>query len=791
MKTMNAMRNECYMCRITRSTRVYKTPYDMSPTEQIAEAGGMFLSYRQYGSAQSDLLMEITSPVDKEHASTLPYDTWMPSNFVEFYPVDIPENDRLPIYDRCNEYFIVNSEFISLYDNSQSDNTQEIVLIKGDFVEADRKIKVETAKRTEMKYRIKSVNKNPNHPAVGLWFIAETKVIYQSAKILQHETQPVSAVSANYAYRNRAATYTTLSSTGTATTYAIETPSLTELATGQTSAAQNMATELKDAAASEQEVEDAKEEAATTAGIPDENVEAIDKITYNNISGTAGYKNLYEKYGMRYYGESLMSIPLGRMLFVHGMPFQYTAITDRRTNSGTTYGQEPLTDDAVTSGDMDMYGRSFAGDIAANMPIAVIVPGTPKFLTNIKQSIFGYGGDSENTSAQEAWLPLFSNLTDTELTDAIEKLMDGNNDSYQYYSIEVNTTEYFNFVNALCQTTARFMGLTDFTYRGKTCDKFNWKTYNTAADQDYSIFQEVAGLNDGVSFAFDPMSSVSDSMSNSTGESQFAGMFNDISAKARELEFMLGSTALSDSGIFDFVDTTDYTAQVATIGDGLLSGITNPMSVIYAFIKNASHGMNVRFPQLWQDSSFSKSYDLDMRFITPYATAFCKWRYVLVPFLHIFTFVAPQSKDSVINYSRPFLIKAYSRGYFNVEMGIIDTIQWKRFGDGDMIGEDGIPTQMDVSVSFMDLYQQLAISMFNGEITGDVSRMAIFFNNTGLMDLLGSLSGVNTNRFNLGERLSLYASTAIGAFSATGSNFMSHISDRLRNSNIVRWLVGS
>ena len=149
-----------------------------------------------------------------------------------------------------------------------------------------------------------------------------------------------------------------------------------------------------------------------------------------------------------------------------------------------------------------------------------------------------------------------------------------------------------------------------------------------------------------------------------------------------------------------------------------------------------------------------------------------------------------------MNYSRPFLIKAYSRGYFNVEMGLIDSIQWKRYGEGDMISEDGVPTEIDVSISFHDLYQQLAISLFHGaegsekDITMNMQRIAVFFNNSGLMDMLGSLSGVNTNRFNLGEKLSLFASTAIGAFSATGSNVLSHISDRVRNSSLMKFIYG-
>ena len=59
--------------------------------------------------------------------------------------------------------------------------------------------------------------------------------------------------------------------------------------------------------------------------------------------------------------------PIGTMNHIHGMPFQWTSLTDRR------YGT-------------DFYGRAFARNIAANLPVVVIAPGKPKFLTNVTSS---------------------------------------------------------------------------------------------------------------------------------------------------------------------------------------------------------------------------------------------------------------------------------------------------------------------------------------------------------------------------------------------------------------------
>jgi hypothetical protein len=300
-----------------------------------------------------------------------------------------------------------------------------------------------------------------------------------------------------------------------------------------------------------------------------------------------------------------------------------------------------------------------------------------------------------------------------------------------------------------------------------------------AADQDYSTFAQVMGTDGGISFAFDPVSAISDSLTNSTGESQFASMLNGLSSKARELDFMGGSTGID--AIDELMGDTDYEAATAQANSGLFSGLLTPLSHITTFLKNAGHGMNVRFPQIWNDSSSTKSYSIDMKFLTPYATAFCKWRYVLVPFLSWFALAAPHSDNSLVNYSRPYLIRAFSKGYFNVEMGIVSSIQWKRFGDGDMISADGIPTEIDVTVDFEDLYQQLAMSKFTGDITASSKAVGIFFNNTGLMDLIGTLSGVNMNKISISDRMSLYTSAWAGALTDTGTNFMRSISDRVSN----------
>lgn len=808
--------SNCYMCRVTGITRVYTNPSDMKPSTHTILPGEMFISNQQ-ADIGSSTLFQISSPVSQERMLSIPYDTWIPSTYLDYAPIEVVEEDyeELPSPKECHEYFVVKINYNTFYEHSQSSEGYSWPVKVGTVIEVDRSIEIKNDNVVNMRYRVKSVDGSTDTKEVGMWILGNPTFYQNDTKYQDHTKNTLetiqeedvpervkfrSAVRRSSPARSGGNPENSIIYTGEKKTQTSPFGSSTAVDVGQNLVkqagenAKNLSNksktdkDLKDSGnTSGTDTDDANTDVSTWER-PQEDLDEYAKITYTEMSD---YVGLYKKYNMTYLGESLMSIPIGRMTFVHGMPFQYTYLTDRRLNNNTAYSKEP-SGNFIKSGNLDMYGRMFAGDIAANTPICSIVPGTPVFLTNIKQSLFGVDSNASNKE-RGGWLPVLSQVTDFNIGDAIKSIIDQNDDkAYQYYSMEVNTTEYFNFVNALCQTTARFMGLGNVAYRNRSCTAFDWSNYNQAAEQDYSMFEEVAGMNNGISFAFDPMSSISDTLNNSTKDSDLAGMLNGLSEKARELEFMLGTGGIS----LDIVNSSDYEAALASVSDGVLSGIRNPLSVISSFISNATHGMNVRFPEMWSDSTLSRSYDIDMKFITPYATQFCKWRYVIVPFLHLFCLAAPQSKDTIMNYSRPFLIKAYSRGYFNVEMGLIDSIQWKRYGEGDMISEDGVPTEIDVSISFHDLYQQLAISLFHGaegsekDIAMNMQRIAVFFNNSGLMDMLGSLSGVNTNRFNLGEKLSLFASTAIGAFSATGSNVLSHISDRVRNSSLMKFIYG-
>lgn len=490
---------------------------------------------------------------------------------------------------------------------------------------------------------------------------------------------------------------------------------------------------------------------------------------YTKISGSNSdiVKKLYDIYELEYPEQSLMSIPLDRMNFVHGMPFQFSPIADRRR--GAKNGTE-------TPGVTDSYGLVFAREVLAQVPIVVFAPGRPQFLSRLKAGFFGHKG--ANTSIKDMWMPLFHGADGTVESALMSIVQDGG--EYDYYTMNIDTADYYNYVNMICKTSARNMGLTSPLPIAGTGNKIpmhlDWSKYNVDVDINckQDSIMSVLGMNSGVAFAFDPQSSITDSLSTSTTESQLTGMLNQLSSTSRELAFVMGQ-ATEGNVTFGQLDESDWNQVAQSYQEASSNGKHPVIDSISRYWNNISNGLNIRFPEIWQDSTQTKSYSVDMHFVSPYAAAVSVWRHVLVPFWHIFVLAAPQSMKKIGSYDSPFLIRAFSKGYFNVEMGIIESLSYKRFGDGDMITANGIPTQIDVSVDFKDMYHVLAISPYAPR------NMQLFFNNAGLLDLIGTLSGVNMNRLGLSERISLYVYAGVESIRSMGSNFMNHVRDRTRN----------
>ena len=795
--------NKAYLCRTIRSTKLYARPNDIKSTNIIIP-GDITITTSNVCDNGIVKFLKISDVLTGENKEWV--DLWISNDEVEKTEIlQEEETSQETQFDdsvAIDEQLVIKASNILLYENEYAGTGISMDLPVGSLIISDRMININFNGTKQTRYRIKELydpDGNNLFLVDGCWVRlgSEVSLISDIEDVKIDQNYPI----LRYAARDR------------------------KPGTGSTTSSQSKNDKRRQQQinlANEKKFQEAKKAAnnvtvanvmaaSAVSGInpgastirktsqSGNSVQTQNRNVTNIVNQTYDvetFNNAVEGYRQGYQstGKSIMGTPIGRMLFVHGMPFQFTHYTDRRPGSEKQYGNSSEYYDltrvgrSTSSATADFYGRIFEKEIASNIPIMSVVPGEPQFLTMntgrfVLPSVTGASNKLKNEFSK-----LFS-ADDFEvgsIVDSSNALARGSN-VYQYYSMTINTKEYFKYVNTLCRMSAILMGLKDFTYNGKSCTDIDWGDQNSTTSNggsDFNLFEEVIGVDGGVSFAYDPGSSVTDSLGNSLSESQFANLLKTLSGKAKEFSFIAGSMGY-DRDWTSAVDNTDYDKAMSTIGGSNLFGPNSLVGRLATFISNAGRGMNVRFPQIWQDSTYSKSYSVDMKFVTPYATNFCKWRYVLVPFFHCFAFAAPRMINSLTNYSRPFLIRAYSKGYFNVEMGMIESLQWRRFGDGDMISDDGIPTEIDVTIDFVDMYQALGMSKIDGGIFGVFNsslsaQVGLFFNNSGLMDLLGTLSGVNMNRMNMKERFALYWNAYYTGITNMPGNFKRAIQDRLR-----------
>ena len=205
-----------------------------------------------------------------------------------------------------------------------------------------------------------------------------------------------------------------------------------------------------------------------------------------------------------------------------------------------------------------------------------------------------------------------------------------------------------------------------------------------------------------------------------------------------ELRFLLGDqsalTALAETAA-DWADSLadGLSGLTDTLAGGMLSDLSQ------TGINTVIHGGKIVFPKIWQDSSFSRSYSFSIKLRSPDHDSVSIFLNLLVPYIHLLALTLPRGNtDDPNSYLSPFLVKAYCKGMFNVDMGIITDLSVTR-GAECQWNDDGLPTQIDINITIEDLYSSLFMSAGSGNVF-DAYAVA---KNTAMVDFLANMAGLN------------------------------------------------
>lgn len=431
----------------------------------------------------------------------------------------------------------------------------------------------------------------------------------------------------------------------------------------------------------------------------------------------------------------LNSDPMG----FFGIPYQFDENTDEKLPGG-------------------IYGVTYARKILSRMPIMIITPGRAQFMADFKKSakyfelskLMGISPTDE------------SDANDVTLADLIGSNTTGGEiiNSGRYFTFEFDDVNYFKYVNPMCQAGAKFLGIdqavigVDSVNDGASKDSvgklisFDW------SKAVVNTIKRNIRAEKTISFYVDGYTTSDEDFSNSTTESQLANKINQFADIGREIQFLLGTPSghtphwMKPIDLQSTIDDIQAMSNEYLRENGLLTDIAKNFATV-------ATGGQLLFPEIWADSEYSKSFNVSIKLRTPDNDVLSWYLNIYVPLCHLVALTMPRQVETnegnrVPNgYMSPFLIRAYLKGAFNCDCGIVTSLSISRGKEGSWT-INGLPTEVDVNMSFKDLYSMIMLSK-------STNKVSWFMANTGLMDYIACNCGVNINEPDLKRQISMYA----------------------------------
>lgn len=434
------------------------------------------------------------------------------------------------------------------------------------------------------------------------------------------------------------------------------------------------------------------------------------KVRAENVQSMASNANIYNSLLSSMQGNQSLNLDFTRDSIprIFGLPYQYMDIADRRIPSDSK------------------YGRKYLEKIASKMPLLILTPGVPRFM--------GSFTDEEKKA-------MFSNLLDGT-SNFLNNITGSTGQDMRYYSLQFEAVEYFKYVNAMVRAISVFLGVNG--------DEFVGNQMNMSIGASLgSVFSRANAYYGGIAFYLNSETQISESFGNETTKSILADKINQMSDIGREIQFLTG---ISGTGV-DFFMANNLTkdgenkdkliknAKPGTFG-GFLNMITSGVKTVFA-------GGKLVFPELWADSSYSNNYNVNIKLVSPDYDKRSWLANIGIPLVHLIALCSPRQVGAN-GYISPFLVRAYYKGFFNIDMGIVSMSVQKGSEGGWTV--DGLPTTVEVNLEIRDLYSKLTISkegvLDNNEATA--------FNNIALLSYLANMCGVNINEPDLQRSVALF-----------------------------------
>ena len=384
-------------------------------------------------------------------------------------------------------------------------------------------------------------------------------------------------------------------------------------------------------------------------------------------------------------------------------------------------------------------GSEYASKIVSSMPLLMITPGIPAFMK-------GYSEEEKNSMVEQL-LGTVTGTTSGSLNDLLSR-------TGRYYTFKPTAPDFFNYLNPMARICARLMEVQDFQMDdGTKLDNVDWMKYTQ--DKVGNIV-DLATDYISIPIYLDSETQISESFSNDTTESSLASTINGFSDMARELMFVLGygSSALNVDSIVSGDNLLQNNENLNDIVNQLRNtvGGNGFFDSLIKQVGSVATGGRLIFPKIWSDSSFSRSYNVTIKLRSPDMDNISLYLNIILPICFLLCLTQPRMMtDNPNAYASPFLVRAMYKGFFNVDMGIITSMDFSK-GDEGLWNNMGIPTSVDVNMTITDLYEAMSITATSA--TGGFSYDTM--DNTALMDYLMTMCGINVYKPEIARALDMW-----------------------------------
>jgi hypothetical protein len=476
------------------------------------------------------------------------------------------------------------------------------------------------------------------------------------------------------------------------------------------------------------------------------------------------------------------------------------------TNLGTEpiiFGVPPRYTDSS-----DPRDRSYINTFIKDGNIMSIIPGKPKYnglslgKVNIEKrkdvNIFGWNVNKTlnyvNDDVNDAYGDSLSNLTSSETgyqttaqqyaDIALDYLKRNgisdvfNENDKRYYTFEQDYANYYSYLETMLNTIYTRMGLGE-NEEGKT-KLFSF--FSKPGGEQETLLERFNGR--ALGFYFEGNPSVAENMSNDTNDPSgikatadaMSDEFQRINyvtgfgvksarkagiASARITKMAGGLASVLNGSLSGEAPFSSLSRSFGKFGSSLsgLAGFGDKMMGALSFTANtdlnaitesmlSTNGMKTQFPNLWTDSNYSKSINVEFEFISPYGDPLSIFQYCYVPLCSILALALPKQAEEN-GYVNPFFLRMDIPGVISSDFAIISNITWVRGGSNNLWTVDKHPRAISVSVTFEDLYAFLAMTKRVSYLSANPNYSMFLDSFSGIRSLYTEGNSINNDYWNL------------------------------------------